>query len=250
MRKFIDGYYRLLSVLLGASVGILVVPVTIQMISRFTQLIPAWIWTEEMARFLFIWMVMLGAMIGVRDGSHFDVDVWPELRPHTNALLRVVSMVFILVFALVFIWYGIRFVQFGWSQTSELADMPMAWIFVAWPLTGITWLLFGGERLLADLRILRHRAAPGDEPPPGHQAGTQQAEADDHPDVLPQLGRVVRRNRVVDHVLRDPDERDLCALGGDREDDRDDERDLVWTQEAEQTGECLAIRRCAGLVHS
>ena len=71
MRKFIDGYYRLLSLLLGASVGILIVPVTIQMISRFTALIPAWIWTEEMARFLFIWMVMLGAMIGVRDASHF-----------------------------------------------------------------------------------------------------------------------------------------------------------------------------------
>ena len=68
MRKFLDGYYRLLNVLLGASVGILIVPVTIQMIARFTALIPAWIWTEEMARFLFIWMVMLGAMIGVRDG--------------------------------------------------------------------------------------------------------------------------------------------------------------------------------------
>ena len=88
MRKFIDGYYRLLNWLLGASVGILIVPVTLQMISRFTQLIPAWIWTEEMARFLFIWMVMLGAMIGVRDGSHFDVDVWPELKPRANALLR------------------------------------------------------------------------------------------------------------------------------------------------------------------
>ena len=54
MRKFIDGYYRLLNVLLGVSVGTLVLPVTIQMISRFTALIPAWIWTEEMARFLFI----------------------------------------------------------------------------------------------------------------------------------------------------------------------------------------------------
>ena len=68
MRKFIDGYYRLLNVLLGASVGILIVPVTIQMISRYTGLLPNWIWTEEMARFFFIWMVMLGAMIGVRDG--------------------------------------------------------------------------------------------------------------------------------------------------------------------------------------
>ena len=154
MRKYIDGYYRLLNVLLGVSVAVLVLPVTIQMFSRFTQLIPAWIWTEEMARFLFIWMVMLGAMIGVRDGSHFDVDVWPELKPRTNALLRIVSMLFILAFALVFVWYGTKFVQFGWNQSSELADMPMTWIFIAWPLTGVTWLLFGFERLRADLRIM------------------------------------------------------------------------------------------------
>ena len=154
MRKFITGYYHLLNVLLGVSVAVLILPVTVQMFSRFTQLIPAWIWTEEMARFLFIWMVMLGAMIGVRDASHFDVDVWPELKPRPDALLRIVSMVFVLVFALVFVWYGIKFVQFGWSQTSELADMPMPWIFVAWPLTGFTWLLFGFERMRADLRIL------------------------------------------------------------------------------------------------
>jgi len=93
MRRLIDAYYRLLNVLLGASVGILVVPVTIQMISRFTQLIPAWIWTEELARFLFIWMVMLGAMIAVRDGTHFDVDVWPQLKPRPDALLRIFSIV-------------------------------------------------------------------------------------------------------------------------------------------------------------
>jgi TRAP-type transport system small permease protein len=155
MRRFIDIYYHLLSVLLGLSVAILVVPVTLQIISRFTNLFPHWIWTEEMARFLFIWMVMIGAMIGVRDGTHFDVDVWPELKPRTNAMLRVVSLVFILVFALVFVWYGIKFVQFGWDQTSELADMPMTWIFVAWPLTGFTWLLFGGERLLRDLHLIR-----------------------------------------------------------------------------------------------
>ena len=99
-----------------------------------------------MARFLFIWMVMLGAMIGVREVTHFDVDVWPELEPRANALLRIVSHVFVLVFALVFVWYwGIQFVQFGWNQTSELADLPMACIFVAWPLTGLTWLLFLGE---------------------------------------------------------------------------------------------------------
>jgi TRAP-type C4-dicarboxylate transport system permease small subunit len=154
MTKFINGYYRLLDWLLAASVGILVFPVTLQIISRFTDWFPHWIWTEEMARFLFIWMVMLGAMVGVRDASHFEVDVWPELEPKPNALLRIVSNVFVLVFALVFVWYGIKFVQFGWSQNSELAEMPMAYIFVGWPLAGLTWVLFLGERFIADLRLL------------------------------------------------------------------------------------------------
>src|SRR4029079_14352453 len=164
MRKFLDTYYRLLSLLLGASVGILIVPVTLQMIARNTGLLPNWIWAEEMARFFFIWMVMLGAMIGVRDGSHFECDVWPELKPRANALLRIVSMLFVLLFALVFVWYGFKFVQFGWNQTSELADMPMTYIFIAWPLTGLTWLLFGFERLAGDIRFLRHGTLAGDAP--------------------------------------------------------------------------------------
>jgi TRAP-type C4-dicarboxylate transport system permease small subunit len=165
MRKFIEGYYQLLNVLLGVSVAMLVVPVTLQMIARFTALIPAWIWTEEMARFLFIWMVMLGAMIGVREGTHFDVDVWPELKWRANAVLRIVSMLFVLIFALVFVWYGIKFVQFGWNQSSELADLPMTYIFIAWPITGFTWLLFGFEQLRRDIRRLADGAGPGDEPP-------------------------------------------------------------------------------------
>ena len=166
MRRMIDAYSRLLDVLLGISVAALIVPVTIQIIARYTALIPAWIWTEEMARFLFIWMVMLGAMIGVREGTHFEVDVWPQLSDRGNALLRIVTYAFILVFACVFVWYGIRFVQFGWHQSSELAEMPMAYIFVAWPLAGITWLLFLAERLRSDLRILRGDATAADFLPP------------------------------------------------------------------------------------
>ena len=154
MRKLISAYSRALDVALVASVAILIIPVSLQIFSRFTQLIPSYIWTEEMARFFFIWMIMIGAMVGIRDGAHFDVDLWPELRPRANALLRIVSNLFILLFAVVFVWYGIKFVQFGWSQNSELAELPMPLIFVAWPMTGVTWLLFLGERFVADMRVL------------------------------------------------------------------------------------------------
>ena len=154
MKKLLDGTHRLLTRLMAATVAILIVPVTLQIISRYTALIPSWIWTEELSRFLFIWMIMLGAMIGVREGSHFVVDVWPDLAPRPAALLQIVSNLFVLAFALVFVWWGIQFVRFGWDQTSELAELPMAFIFIAWPVAGLTWAVFLGEAFVASLRVL------------------------------------------------------------------------------------------------
>jgi TRAP-type C4-dicarboxylate transport system permease small subunit len=160
MKRILDFYHRLLTWLMVASVAILVVPVSLQIVSRYTALIPSYIWTEELSRFLFIWMVMLGAMIGIREGTHFEVDVWPELGRKANAMLRIVSHLFVLVFALVFLYWGIRFVQFGWYQESELAELPMPFIFIAWPLAGATWLVFLGEAFFDNVRILAAQAPP------------------------------------------------------------------------------------------
>ena len=159
MRRFIRFYHQLLTWLMVGTVAVLIVPVTLQIVSRYTALIPSWIWTEELSRFLFIWMVMLGAMIGIREHTHFEVDVWPELAPKAAALLRIVSHLFVLVFALVFVWWGIEFVRFGWNQLSELAELPMPYIFLAWPIAGVTWALFLGESLVDNFRILRGRPA-------------------------------------------------------------------------------------------
>ena len=145
MRTLINAYSRLLTWLMVATVAVLVFPVSLQVFSRYTALIPSYIWTEELSRFLFIWMVMLGAMIGIKEGTHFEVDVWPELGTRANAALKIVSHLFVLVFALVFTFWGVKFVQFGWYQESELAELPMPFIFIAWPLTGATWLVFLGE---------------------------------------------------------------------------------------------------------
>jgi TRAP-type C4-dicarboxylate transport system permease small subunit len=155
MKTLLAGYHRILTWLLVATVAVIIIPVSLQTFSRYTALIPSYLWTEELARFLFIWMVMLGAMIGVREGTHFEVDVWPTLGPQANALLRIVSGIFVLVFALVFIWWGIEFTRFGWDQLSEIAELPMWMIFVAWPTAGVTWVLFQGEAMLRDWRIVR-----------------------------------------------------------------------------------------------
>ena len=49
------------------------------------------------------------------------------------------------------------FTQFGWNQTSEIADLPMWMIFVAWPVSGLTWVVFLGESFYDNARVLMRR---------------------------------------------------------------------------------------------
>ncbi len=153
-RRLTAIYARILMALLAVSVGILVIPVSLQIFSRYTDLIPSYIWTEEMARFLFVWTIMIGAMIGVRESTHFEVDVWPDSGPRVNAIGRLLGRIGVLVAALVFVWAGIGFTEFAWHRISELAEMPLWLIHLAWPFAGVTWLVFLGEQMVDDLRII------------------------------------------------------------------------------------------------
>ena len=159
LRKLTRWYAALLSWLLVASVAVLIIPVSLQIFSRYTALIPSYIWTEEMARFFFIWSIMLGAMVGIREGTHFVVDLWPAMNARAQAALRLVSALFVLVFAAAFLWWGIDFTRFAFNRISELAELPLWVIHVAWPLAGATWLLFLGEQMWNDLRLVVGRRA-------------------------------------------------------------------------------------------
>jgi TRAP-type C4-dicarboxylate transport system permease small subunit len=163
LSKLLDSYYRLLQILLTLLMAGLLVPVGLQILSRYTGLIPRYIWTEEIARFCFIWIVMIGAMIAVRDGTHFDVDILPKLGQRANAILRLFTHLAMLAVALIFVTYGYQFAKFGSIQTSEIAGLPMLAIYIAWPLAGVTWLAFLGEKFIEDIHILR-----GEIPPPDH----------------------------------------------------------------------------------
>lgn len=149
------GYFRVLQIALTALLGLMIVPVTLQIVSRYTGLIPRYIWTEEAARFCFIWIIMLGAMVAVREGTHFEVDVLPTPKsPRAEALMRLVAHLFMLVFALVFVGYGYQYAAFGYQQTSELTGINMVAIHGAYLVAGLTWVAFLGERILAALAVL------------------------------------------------------------------------------------------------
>ena len=154
VRRAAELYARLLSALLAILVLLLVFPVTLQVVSRQTHLLPHYIWTEEMARFMLIWTIMIGAIVGQKEGIHFIVDLWPELKGRMRAFMDIVSGLFVLTFGAVFLWFGIEFVDFAWFRISELAELPLWLIHLPWPILGASWLLFGGEKFVDDIRIL------------------------------------------------------------------------------------------------
>ncbi len=156
MKRIIDLVYRALQVLLTLLMGLLIVPVVLQIVARFSEHFPHLIWTEEVARFCFIWVIMIGAMIAVRDESHFDIDLWGKPgSSRAMALRRLVVHSAMLIVALTFVWFGYQFSLFGFNQESELTGLNMITIHIAWPLAGIAFTLFLGEKFWSDIMLLR-----------------------------------------------------------------------------------------------
>ncbi len=160
LRRFNEYYARFLEWLLVFSVASIIPPVALQIFARFTELLPRYIWTEEASRFLLVWTVMIGAMVAIREGTHFNVDLFPNLKGRLRAAADLLAGFFVVIFALVFVWYGWEFTDSAWYRISELAELPLWTIYIAWPVAGLTFLIFMAERIWDDLAVLTGAEEP------------------------------------------------------------------------------------------
>ena len=137
-----------LRILLGCLMASLAIPVGMQVISRYTGVIPTYLWTEELATFIFVWIVMIGSMVAVWEGTHFDVVITPDAhRPATIFLQKATVHLFVGIFALLFAWYGIEYAKVGAIQSSVMLRANMLWIYVSVPIAGFVWTMFSAYRL-------------------------------------------------------------------------------------------------------
>jgi TRAP-type C4-dicarboxylate transport system permease small subunit len=148
-------YHRLLKILLTLLMALMIAPVSLQILSRYTGLVPRYIWTEEVARFCFVWIIMIGSMIAVREETHFKVDLLPD--PETKRQMGVSNLIVhmaMFLMALVFAWHGSQFAKSGFIQTSEMSGINMLSIYIAFPLAGVTWAVFLMERMVDDFKLI------------------------------------------------------------------------------------------------
>lgn len=128
--------------------GALAIPVAMQVISRYTGLIPSYLWTEELATFLFVWIVMIGSIVAVWDGTHFDVRITRDAQsPLARFLQDGIVHIAIMIFGGFFLYYGFEYAEFGGKQRSVMMRANLMITHISVPIAGGFWLLFASYKL-------------------------------------------------------------------------------------------------------
>ena len=99
-------------------------------------------WSEEVARYMFIWLVFLGFSVAERSGDHFRIEVFVEMVP---AKIRIFVEVFlnVLIFYALFVFLreGFNYYEQGKRGLSTALEMPLNYIYVAVPVAIILTIL-------------------------------------------------------------------------------------------------------------
>jgi TRAP-type C4-dicarboxylate transport system permease small subunit len=144
--------------------------VALQVLTRFILHIP-FIWSEEVARFLFFWTVLLGAAMSVRNRRHFVLDIGMGRRPAAHGparlILDLVPHLCVLAFSILLVVLGIDYARAGLLRTATNSNVDMVLVFAAVPVFAALTIVYTLGNMVADLRAWRSGRPAADQPAVG-----------------------------------------------------------------------------------
>lgn len=153
LQRTLNIYNKVLIGTMTALLMALTVVVSYQVFSRYVDFVPRYLWTEELARFCFIWVVFLGAAVAVRAGAHFTIDILPEGIPSwLRWTIEVLVLALVAVIGAVMLVGGLRFTEIGINRISTTSGIRLAWVYAAIPVAGFSILLFVVEKFIGIAR--------------------------------------------------------------------------------------------------
>ena len=113
-------------------------------------------WTEEFARYLFIWVSFLGAAVAVRRRANFKLDLitWRG-TVRSRAMFELGANLFTIVFGLLLAYWSIPLIQLASLQRGSAVAIPLSWVYIALPIGGVLMAVFGARRIWVDVKALR-----------------------------------------------------------------------------------------------
>lgn len=132
--KAISNVY--LWVAIVAVVGIFVA-MTVQCFFRYV-LNNSITWSEELARFLFVWASMLGAVVVTGNRGHAAIKMLDSVFPaKVNQAKELIFDIVIVALGIMIFVYGIKLVGSTWNQKSAALGLCYAYVYMAIPAGGI-----------------------------------------------------------------------------------------------------------------
>jgi TRAP-type C4-dicarboxylate transport system permease small subunit len=147
LEKFLGGFCKILSMVMAACLAVMVVLVFGNVVMRygFNSGIAL---SEELSRWLFVWMTFMGAIVALKEHGHLGTDMLVgKLGPRCKKFCLALS--YALMLFICWLLYSGAYQQtlINWDSTSAVMEVSMAWIYAP----GVVFAVLGGLILLAEL---------------------------------------------------------------------------------------------------
>ena len=153
-------FFRLLSRLVESLVillaGIIVAIVTAEVTLRYL-FSHSMIFTEELSRYLMVWIVFLGSALAIRDGSHIHIQILVKrLGPRMQQNVKLASYALIIAFLVFITVEGLKILPRQLQQMCITIDISLFYFYLAIPVGSILMIIF----LLPIIRQTLARKSP------------------------------------------------------------------------------------------
>jgi len=106
-------------------------------------------WSEELSRFIMIWMVFLGAAYTYRENAHICVDnVVNALPQGIRKVVQVLSIISQFIFLGIVVWGAYTVLPTTFMQKSPANNITMAYVYSAIPVSAILMIIILIEKIL------------------------------------------------------------------------------------------------------
>jgi TRAP-type transport system small permease protein len=149
MKKWIS---KGIQTLLIGCTAMLVLVVFAQVVFRYVLQLPL-TWSEELARYLLIYMTFLGSALLIGEKGHISVDVFVQkFSPSIQRWLHVWISILLLVGSLILLVFGTKLVIGSGASLTTAMQIPFGCVYFALPLTGLLSSLYLIDDLVRGVR--------------------------------------------------------------------------------------------------
>ena len=176
LQKLLDRYCRLLSLLMVFALALMVVLVFTNVVMRYAFNSGITV-SEELSRWLFVWVTFLGAIVAMHEGAHLGTDMMvSRLSVKGKKICLVLGHLLMLYICWLLFKGSLDQVKVNWDSTSAAMETSMAIFYAsgmvcaasgAVILVNHLWRLINGELSDAELVGIREsEEEPVDVPKP------------------------------------------------------------------------------------